>query len=385
MSNKEEFLRNVTHIIIDEVHERDRFSDFLLLILKQHLAVNPNFRLILMSATFNIKSFVDYFGDKCPVVEIPGRQHPVNEYFLEDILKVIEYMTLDMTRRQQELHRNRRRIGQTSQQTNKDSSATDLSDECKQNCDLLLKNCWVDGSDESFENLLDTISKDSRLLDYKHRETGVTALVCATARKRLDIVEALITFGANPMTKTPNNMSAHDWALKFGHKEVAEYLSGFMSGGEGVNSGVTDEEKELLELYHHCFNDDDIDCQLIVALLVHIFANYGTNGAVLIFLPGLDDILSVRDAIQADSRRLDPRKYEIFILHSQMQSSDQKRVFLPMGAGRRKIILSTNIAETSLTIDDVVFVIDSGKVKEKSFDSLMGHSFSTKISILLMK
>ena len=94
-----------------------------------------------------------------------------------------------------------------------------------------------------------------------------------------------------------------------------------------------------------------------------------------IFLPGLDDILAVRDAIVADSRRIDPQKYEIFILHSQMQSTDQKRVFLPMRRGSRKIILSTNIAETSVTIDDVVFVIDSGKVKEKSFDSLMGQSF----------
>jgi len=52
--------------------------------------------------------------------------------------------------------------------------------------------------------------------------------------------------------------------------------------------------------------------------------------------------------------------------HIWFQTGDQKRVFRPAPPGVRKIILSTNIAETSVTIDDVMYVIDSGKVKEVS-------------------
>jgi len=58
------------------------------------------------------------------------------------------------------------------------------------------------------------------------------------------------------------------------------------------------------------------------------------------------------------------------MLHSNMQTSDQKKVLKNPPAGVRKIILSTNIAETSITVNDVVFVIDSGKVKEVCMDKL---------------
>uniref|UniRef100_A0A183DWH4 Helicase C-terminal domain-containing protein n=1 Tax=Gongylonema pulchrum TaxID=637853 RepID=A0A183DWH4_9BILA len=84
----------------------------------------------------------------------------------------------------------------------------------------------------------------------------------------------------------------------------------------------------------------------------------------LVFLPGYDDIVTVRE--KARQMRGCVTRPSIFMLHSQMSSRDQQRVFEPVGPGYRKVILSTNIAEASLTIDDVVFVIDCGKVKEVS-------------------
>ena len=63
---------------------------------------------------------------------------------------------------------------------------------------------------------------------------------------------------------------------------------------------------------------------------------------------------------------------QVYTLHSSMQSSDQRRIFQRPTNGKRKVVLSTNLAETSITIDDIVYVIDSGKVKVKSYDALTG-------------
>lgn len=83
-------LANISHLIIDEVHERDINSDFALIILKELLQRRKSLKLILMSATFDKGIFASYF-DGCATVEIPGRAHPVQEFRLEDILELTGY------------------------------------------------------------------------------------------------------------------------------------------------------------------------------------------------------------------------------------------------------------------------------------------------------
>lgn len=88
---------NITHVIIDEIHERDKFTDYLLIVLRDSLPKNPSLKLILMSATMDTKVFTKYFNN-CPFIEIPGRLFPVKSYFLEDILQITNYSNKDMQR-----------------------------------------------------------------------------------------------------------------------------------------------------------------------------------------------------------------------------------------------------------------------------------------------
>lgn len=87
----EPLLESVTHIIVDEVHERSEESDFLLMILKRIIPSRPDLKVILMSATLNAKLFSDYFGN-IPVLDIPGRTFPVEQLFLEDILERCDFV-----------------------------------------------------------------------------------------------------------------------------------------------------------------------------------------------------------------------------------------------------------------------------------------------------
>lgn len=62
-------------------------------------------------------------------------------------------------------------------------------------------------------------------------------------------------------------------------------------------------------------------------------------------------------------------------MHSNLSVADQQAVFQRPQVGQRKIVLTTNIAETSITIDDIVHVVDTGTHKEQNYDPL------TKVSV----
>lgn len=90
-------------------------------------------------------------------------------------------------------------------------------------------------------------------------------------------------------------------------------------------------------------------------------------GDILVFLTGRDEIDKAIDMVreQLDSKRKAPSALELVLLplYGGLSLSEQLAVFEPAGRGERKCIFATNIAEASVTIDGVVFVVDSGFVK----------------------
>lgn len=83
-------LQEITHLVLDEVHERSIDSDFLLIVLKKLLARRKDLKVVLMSATVDAERFSKYLGG-APVLTVPGRTFPVRVAYLEDAVELTGY------------------------------------------------------------------------------------------------------------------------------------------------------------------------------------------------------------------------------------------------------------------------------------------------------
>ncbi|XP_047376993.1 ATP-dependent RNA helicase A isoform X1 [Sciurus carolinensis] len=238
-------IRGISHVIVDEIHERDINTDFLLVVLRDVVLAYPEVRIVLMSATIDTSMFCEYFFN-CPIIEVYGRTYPVQEYFLEDCIQMTQFVPPP-----------------------KDKKKKDKED---------------DGGEDDDANC---------------------NLIC----------------GDEYGPETKMSMSQ--------------------------------------------LNEKETPFELIEALLKYI-ETLNVPGAVLVFLPGWNLIYTMQKHLEMNPH-FGTHRYQILPLHSQIPREEQRKVFDPVPVGVTKVILSTNIAETSITINDVVYVIDSCKQKVKLF------------------
>lgn len=110
----------------------------------------------------------------------------------------------------------------------------------------------------------------------------------------------------------------------------------------------------------------------LICLTIHYISSTTNEGAVLVFLPGMRHIIDVESFLMNSGDMLgvdfsDEQRFKILILHSHLPEN-QLDVFGKVNPGCRRIILATNIAETSVTIPDVRFVVDTGKLHQNIYD-----------------
>ncbi|MGL5393637.1 MAG: ATP-dependent helicase HrpB, partial [Shewanella sp.] len=90
---------------------------------------------------------------------------------------------------------------------------------------------------------------------------------------------------------------------------------------------------------------------------------------ILVFLPGKAEILRLGQYL---TERLDGARFAVCPLYGELSGAEQDRAIVKSAAGMRKIVLSTNVAESSLTIDGIGFVVDSGYKRQASFNPKTG-------------
>ncbi|KAL1308655.1 hypothetical protein AAHE18_17G122600 [Arachis hypogaea] len=257
-------LKDVTHIIVDEIHERGMNEDFLLIVLKDLLPRRPEMKLILMSATLDAELFSSYFNGAA-IIKIPGFTHPVRTCFLEDVLELSGYR----------------------------------------------------------------LTPDNQIDDYGQER--IWKMNKQAPRKRKSQIASVV------------EDSLREADFKDYDPQTRESLS--------------------------CWNPDCMGFNFIEYILCHICEDE-RPGAVLVFMIGWDDISALKEKLLLHPLLGDQSRVLLLICHGSMASSEQRLIFEEPEDGVRKIVLATNIAETSITINDVVFVLDCGKEKESSYDAL---------------
>ena len=109
------------------------------------------------------------------------------------------------------------------------------------------------------------------------------------------------------------------------------------------------------------------NAQLLVQLVKHcVSTSHGL--AVLVFLPGLREISDLWTAIDEANWPAEIPSCSVVPLHGELTAQQQRKVFATAPAGSVKVVLATNIAETSITIDDVGVVIDTGTRRAMHYD-----------------
>lgn len=286
----DEVMDNVSHLVIDEVHERDMLIDFLLIVLKKNIMRRQalgksNPQVVLMSATMDTELFASYFKSHiagkgtldCPSLSVPGRTFPVRERYLDEILKDINAA----------------------------------------NSPAQLRVMHADSDTKGYLDVETRFRNEHPTTDSQESADG--------SRKEISLI---------------------DWKRE--RNSIAS---------EGAADPATEKENALIPF------------GLVACTIAHI-AKTSHEGAILVFLPGLAEIVKVEEILKSQGFGInfsDESKFKLCLLHSSLPAG-QNTVFDPVPEGCRKIILGTNIAETSITIPDVQYVVDTGKLREKQYD-----------------
>ena len=106
-------------------------------------------------------------------------------------------------------------------------------------------------------------------------------------------------------------------------------------------------------------NETDLRMERIYSIVEQRIKD-GQEGDILIFLPGEFEILQCEDMLRHCPFH---DRLQIYPLYGRLSKEEQERVFTPTGEGKTKVVIATNIAETSITIDGITTVIDSGLAK----------------------
>jgi len=348
-----EILNGITHLVFDQLHDRDRFTDILLAVMRLNLFKYPQLRLILLTSDLTLVPCLMAFFNEEKAISMQPKPHQCSEYFLEDIL-----------------------FSGNSESTQYSATTGSLVD-LRNECDELIAKAFYNGSSAVFFEFLKRVRNGSIPIDYQHSLTGVTILMAAAIHGKTEIIKSAIVLGADPTFKVnhhgscpielnPTSFYFHqvkgvtlsDMANEFLYPKAADLLMSFATSFD-----------ELVGSRMYQYSNPD----LIVEILKSICDEDSCRNTVLIFLSCFSEIVDLYDMLLAL-----PLHIDLHMLHKNTLMVDHKKMLLPTANGKKKVILATSIAESSIYFNDIHFVIDCGRVRDKENEVIVANNRTTR-------
>ncbi|KAL6758533.1 P-loop containing nucleoside triphosphate hydrolase protein [Haematococcus lacustris] len=421
-------LEDTTHVFIDEVHERHTNTDFTLIALKQLLARRPGFKIVLMSATLHAQLFATYFGSAASCFAFPGRTFPVQQYYLEDFLQesgITPFADDELREANIELSSLVRRLAEEEQLKQQAATPGQEGSSIPSLSDLY---GWAGGEqqtqledqapDDAMEEEWQGQQVEGQQVGKQQLEEGRQGNGRQAGQQRDQQKEQ--KGRAQQIKGQPDQ---EQWREEELQVESQDWHCGFDLGlaakahareQRPLSRRVLLGLKAWLEQ-----RDGKVDLFLAAAVVRHLHATQPPGGAILVLLPGWQDIEWLRALLtcgpdtwgqmfgsrqKQDGSNLDSGNYGdswdaggrsaqpldssappqaqgqispqpvegmwVLPCHSSLTREEQQRVFDTAPPGSRKVVLATNIAETSITIPDVTVVVDSGRSRQVGYDPL---------------
>ncbi|KAJ3199821.1 hypothetical protein HDU82_000122, partial [Entophlyctis luteolus] len=282
LAHNEDALKNATHVILDEAHERSVDMDLLALLLKRKMRV-CDFKLIIMSATLETSLYAEYFKEfnddaNIAPLHVGVKRYPVERMFLDDFLKAFSGML--------ENHKN----------------------------------------------------------------------YCITQAQSSD-----------RESQPPVQLGNYIWS------RIKQFNA-------AAASKKTQNHAKKVQNMTPTIPEEDYDLSVLIALDIARIGDFPDGEdkegeCILVFLPGESEIMTWIEVLDKHLVRFSEKqrsRVQVHILHSQTPREQLDLAFVPAEANCLKLVLSTNIAESSVTISDVTNVIDHGLRRALEYNSQMG-------------
>jgi len=302
----EKELPNVSHVVLDEVHERDIDIDFVMILIKHILKKHPNLKLILMSATISTHLFANYFS-KDNIEKIDDL-----DYYRNVSIKQIKEVP------KQDLSWDNLPEEQTVKEKSNDLWEITTGD-------------WAyvaPRNNHSSNKTSKKLEERNESLFMNENESNRAPIIKIDEK----IYPVKIEYLKEIIEKYVDREFARRLPAEFQFEKIAPRIADYI-----------------------------FDIAAMLIRMIHTDDRAKNFYSILVFLPGFFEIQSMNEKILSIIDR-EEQEIEILQLHSGISDEEQSQVFLKKN--KRKIILSTNIAESSITIPDIYYVIDFCLCKE---------------------